>query len=436
MIYAIFGMPLFLMWASQMGTFLAHSFQFFYGNICCVLCTRSKRRKAALAKAKRQEQLQAQLLFTDPDKAKMEARKSPMKVPETVVEAEDGAARKMAAARPDPLTLVKGAGGVDSGLQSQMSLDKQPKMDMMDPGVKELLATCAKYNLDQGGGNGADSSAEVLEEIRHAEAMDSLRSQSSSSPSHASAPHSPVRGSAAAAAPPASPSPLPKPNLNEADAKVINSNATPQATRKARLGHPTLVSVDGNGSSVTTSLLKSPPPYSPNASTKKGGSSRDPSPSPSSTARGAKSSESAAAADDASSSVIKVSVQPRMVDTSSGMQERVPMLPVLAFVFGYISLGAIMFSTWEKWSILEGAYFSFITLTTIGFGDFVPGDAVLNADSEQGQAKLIIACIYVLMGLAVVAMSINLVQEEIIGKFRQLAKDMGIIDDDDEDDMM
>ena len=38
------------------------------------------------------------------------------------------------------------------------------------------------------------------------------------------------------------------------------------------------------------------------------------------------------------------------------------------------------------------------------------------------------------MGLAVVAMTINLVQEEIIERFRQLAIDIGIIDD--EDDLM
>ena len=95
-----------------------------------------------------------------------------------------------------------------------------------------------------------------------------------------------------------------------------------------------------------------------------------------------------------------------------------------------------MFSAYEEWDFISAIYFSFITLTTIGFGDFVPGDAVLNTDSEQGQAKLIIACIYVLMGLAVVAMSINLVQEEIVGKFRQIAQDMGIIDDDDDEEMI
>ena len=57
---------------------------------------------------------------------------------------------------------------------------------------------------------------------------------------------------------------------------------------------------------------------------------------------------------------------------------------------------------------------------------------MLNVDAENGQAKLLLAVIYVLLGLAVVAMTINLVQEEIIEKFRQLAIDIGIIDDDDD----
>ena len=68
----------------------------------------------------------------------------------------------------------------------------------------------------------------------------------------------------------------------------------------------------------------------------------------------------------------------------------------------------------------------------LGFGDFVPGDAVLNVDAKNGQAKLLLAVVYVLMGLAVVAMTINLVQEEIIERFRQLAIDIGIIDDDED----
>ena len=38
LIYAMVGIPLFLMWVSQMGTFLAKLFTFIYHNICCVMC--------------------------------------------------------------------------------------------------------------------------------------------------------------------------------------------------------------------------------------------------------------------------------------------------------------------------------------------------------------------------------------------------------------
>ena len=54
-IYAVFGMPLFLMWASQMGSFMAQSFQFLYSNVCCALCKRGKKRRAEAAARLRKE---------------------------------------------------------------------------------------------------------------------------------------------------------------------------------------------------------------------------------------------------------------------------------------------------------------------------------------------------------------------------------------------
>ena len=44
--------------------------------------------------------------------------------------------------------------------------------------------------------------------------------------------------------------------------------------------------------------------------------------------------------------------------------------------FPLSGLGALIFGYFESWSPMEGAYFSFITLSTIGFGDFVPGSEV------------------------------------------------------------
>ena len=40
--YALVGIPLFLLWANQMGQFCANVFKFFYYNICCGLCRRGE----------------------------------------------------------------------------------------------------------------------------------------------------------------------------------------------------------------------------------------------------------------------------------------------------------------------------------------------------------------------------------------------------------
>ena len=63
---------------------------------------------------------------------------------------------------------------------------------------------------------------------------------------------------------------------------------------------------------------------------------------------------------------------------------------------------------WEGWSLLDSSYFCFITLTTIGFGDLVP-----NQQSLDGNKKLILCSLYLLIGIAMIAMSFNLVQEQV-----------------------
>jgi hypothetical protein len=51
----------------------------------------------------------------------------------------------------------------------------------------------------------------------------------------------------------------------------------------------------------------------------------------------------------------------------------VPIVVTLCVMTVYIFMGAIVFSQWEGWSIDDSVYFCFVTLTTLGFGDMVPG---------------------------------------------------------------
>ena len=111
------------------------------------------------------------------------------------------------------------------------------------------------------------------------------------------------------------------------------------------------------------------------------------------------------------------------IDTSN---VRVPVWVTLLIMTGYILGGAFMFTMWEQgWDFLVGSYFCFITLSTIGFGDFVPGTNSL--DSWAAQEKWVICCVYLLLGMAMQAMCFHLMQEEVRAKFRRLAARVGLV---------
>lgn len=79
--------------------------------------------------------------------------------------------------------------------------------------------------------------------------------------------------------------------------------------------------------------------------------------------------------------------------------------PIVAIVvaFLYIVFGAFLYSSWESWSYLEAFYFTFISLCAIGFGDIVPAHPKFFLASSA----------YLLFGLALVAMVINVIMEAI-----------------------
>jgi hypothetical protein len=104
----------------------------------------------------------------------------------------------------------------------------------------------------------------------------------------------------------------------------------------------------------------------------------------------------------------------------------IPISITLSLLSSYLFLGAVLFSEWENWTFLDGAYFCFVTLATIGLGDLVPGKSIT---STQVEGKLVICALYVLFGLSLMAMCFNLMQEEVRAKFRRLGNKLGIIDD-------
>ena len=68
--------------------------------------------------------------------------------------------------------------------------------------------------------------------------------------------------------------------------------------------------------------------------------------------------------------------------------------------------GAMAFSMYEKWKFLDAIYYCFITLTTIGFGDFV---ALQKDEALQKKPEYVaFSLIFILFGLTVVGGMMNL----------------------------
>lgn len=72
-----------------------------------------------------------------------------------------------------------------------------------------------------------------------------------------------------------------------------------------------------------------------------------------------------------------------------------------------LCVGAAAFSHFEDWSFFDAYYYCFITLTTIGFGDFV---ALQEKDALQKQPPYVaFSFMYILVGLTVIGAFLNLV---------------------------
>jgi hypothetical protein len=114
-------------------------------------------------------------------------------------------------------------------------------------------------------------------------------------------------------------------------------------------------------------------------------------------------------------------------DSTIDTEEKVPIVLCMALVIGYICFGAWLFRQWEVgWSFLDSAYFCFVTLTTIGFGDIVP-KAVLEPDRNEGHTALVVCALYLLFGMALLAMSFTMMQEAVSKSIKSTVRKVRII---------
>jgi hypothetical protein len=105
----------------------------------------------------------------------------------------------------------------------------------------------------------------------------------------------------------------------------------------------------------------------------------------------------------------------------------VPYTIVLGIVVAYISVGGWIFARLENRDYVVGVYSCFTTLATIGLGDFAPGQSLVGeANGGDNELTLIACALYLIIGLAVVAMAFTMLQRRVRRRWRQVAVRIGL----------
>ncbi|KFM60338.1 TWiK family of potassium channels protein 7, partial [Stegodyphus mimosarum] len=107
---------------------------------------------------------------------------------------------------------------------------------------------------------------------------------------------------------------------------------------------------------------------------------------------------------------------------------QIPITMNLLLISLFILLGAGIFAVLEDWDLLSSGYFTFITLTTIGFGDYYPGKAFQGYKGSISKTLTLMGCcFYMMLGMALVSMCINLMQEQLTQKVKWVATEIGLM---------
>ena len=116
------------------------------------------------------------------------------------------------------------------------------------------------------------------------------------------------------------------------------------------------------------------------------------------------------------------------------LQVIVPSTTCLWVMIVYLLIGTILFAEWEGWNYVDSVYFCVTSLAKIGFGDFVPGRTdyqLVNLELDKSakidpgitkvvQIKLVITFVYILFGMAIVAMCYHLLKEDVLESLKRL----------------
>jgi len=85
---------------------------------------------------------------------------------------------------------------------------------------------------------------------------------------------------------------------------------------------------------------------------------------------------------------------------------------LLLLVVAILVSGMVFYSNVEHWSLLDSLYFSTVTLTTVGYGDFAP-------HTDLGKSFTIF---YLLLGIGVLLSLIAIIADHAINNYRKFTE--------------
>lgn len=84
-------------------------------------------------------------------------------------------------------------------------------------------------------------------------------------------------------------------------------------------------------------------------------------------------------------------------------------ISLVPWFFVFLIVPAILFTRFEHWTFIDGFYYCFVTLSTIGFGDFVAG----SFEEDYIWIYKIIVIGWIIFGLAYLSMVLNFITQSL-----------------------
>ncbi|XP_017773343.1 PREDICTED: potassium channel subfamily K member 18-like, partial [Nicrophorus vespilloides] len=103
-----------------------------------------------------------------------------------------------------------------------------------------------------------------------------------------------------------------------------------------------------------------------------------------------------------------------------GLSILAPIILCLCIMFIYICIGTFALYKLEGWTLLDGFYFCFMSLTTIGFGNMNPGGEAFTG--YESNTTIWFCSLYIMSGMALTAMCFNVVHDEIVHRLKHEEK--------------